>query len=223
MKPGKKKVDTLLDLCVSSLRRGHANLLCIVPILTDVLFRGSVKTQTFCVFKQVPDCQQWLRGALHYITSYLGFERNTCTCVIRTTTWNDKRGVVSARKFFGDRSMEGVDTPSSPIATCIDFVPEGSKPSAATYVRFTQSPATFCWGGHHHIPNVGNVPYSSISGSTHPLTCKESHRCRSKFGVEPTGLKKIYVMLPDPNPLVPRGGGGGGRRANNKRKERCDP
>ena len=30
-----KKFDTLLDLCVSSLRRGHANLLCIVPILTD--------------------------------------------------------------------------------------------------------------------------------------------------------------------------------------------
>ena len=26
---------TLLDLCVSSLRRGHANLLCIVPILSD--------------------------------------------------------------------------------------------------------------------------------------------------------------------------------------------
>ena len=31
----KKKLGTLLDLCVSSLRRGHANLLCIVPILTD--------------------------------------------------------------------------------------------------------------------------------------------------------------------------------------------
>ena len=30
-----KKFDTLLDLCVSSLRRGHANLLCIVPILSD--------------------------------------------------------------------------------------------------------------------------------------------------------------------------------------------
>ena len=26
---------TLLDLCVSSLRRGHANLLCTVPSLTD--------------------------------------------------------------------------------------------------------------------------------------------------------------------------------------------
>ena len=26
-------IGTLLDLCVSSLRRGHANLLCIVPIL----------------------------------------------------------------------------------------------------------------------------------------------------------------------------------------------
>ena len=31
----KKELFTLLDLCVSSLRRGHANLLCIVPILTD--------------------------------------------------------------------------------------------------------------------------------------------------------------------------------------------
>jgi hypothetical protein len=30
-----KKLFTLLDLGVSSLRRGHANLLCIVPILTD--------------------------------------------------------------------------------------------------------------------------------------------------------------------------------------------
>ena len=30
-----KKSSTLLDLCVSSLRRGHANLLCVVPILTD--------------------------------------------------------------------------------------------------------------------------------------------------------------------------------------------
>ena len=39
----KKKLVTLLDLCVSSLRRGHANLLCIVPILTDGnLRRGSV-------------------------------------------------------------------------------------------------------------------------------------------------------------------------------------
>ena len=33
---------TLLDLCVSSLRRGHANLLCIVPILTDDPRRESI-------------------------------------------------------------------------------------------------------------------------------------------------------------------------------------
>ena len=30
-----KELFTLVGLCVSSLRRGHANLLCIVPILTD--------------------------------------------------------------------------------------------------------------------------------------------------------------------------------------------
>ena len=35
LRPTQKKLCTLLDLCVSSLRRGHANLLCIVPILTD--------------------------------------------------------------------------------------------------------------------------------------------------------------------------------------------
>merc|ERR1711940_456013 len=32
-----KNLVTLLDVCVSSLRRGHANLLCIVPILSDDL------------------------------------------------------------------------------------------------------------------------------------------------------------------------------------------
>ena len=31
-----KNLIHLLELCVSSLRRGHANLLCIVPILNDV-------------------------------------------------------------------------------------------------------------------------------------------------------------------------------------------
>jgi len=31
-----KNLQPFLDLCVSSLREGHANLLCIVPILTDV-------------------------------------------------------------------------------------------------------------------------------------------------------------------------------------------
>jgi len=36
-----QKIDTLLHLCVSSLRRGHANLLCIIPILTDDLRRES--------------------------------------------------------------------------------------------------------------------------------------------------------------------------------------
>ena len=39
----RKKFSTLPDLCVSSLRRGHANLLCIVPILTDDPRRESNK------------------------------------------------------------------------------------------------------------------------------------------------------------------------------------
>ena len=38
-----KKLGALLDLCVSSLRRGHANLLCIVPILSDDPRRESGK------------------------------------------------------------------------------------------------------------------------------------------------------------------------------------
>ena len=38
-----KNCDTLLDLSVSSLRRGHANLLCIVPILADDLQEVPIK------------------------------------------------------------------------------------------------------------------------------------------------------------------------------------
>ena len=37
------KSAILLDLCVSSLRRGHANLLCIVPIFTDDHRSGSCR------------------------------------------------------------------------------------------------------------------------------------------------------------------------------------
>ena len=43
-----KKSSTLLDLCVSSLRRGHANLLCIVPILTDDPRRESIEFCAVC-------------------------------------------------------------------------------------------------------------------------------------------------------------------------------
>jgi len=36
----KKSLKPFLDLCVSSLRRGHANLLCIVPNLSYVRRQG---------------------------------------------------------------------------------------------------------------------------------------------------------------------------------------
>ena len=40
---------TLLDVCVSSLRRGHANLLCVVPILTDDPRRETENLSCFSV------------------------------------------------------------------------------------------------------------------------------------------------------------------------------
>ena len=43
---------TLLDLCVSSLRRGHANLLCIVPILSDDPRRESDLKSIYGLMKQ---------------------------------------------------------------------------------------------------------------------------------------------------------------------------
>ena len=42
-----KQVFTLLDLRASSLRRGHANLLCIVPTFTDDPRRESVQKHSF--------------------------------------------------------------------------------------------------------------------------------------------------------------------------------
>ena len=50
---GAKNLVTLLDLCVSSLRRGHANLLCIVPILSDDLRGESESSQRPCKHTQV--------------------------------------------------------------------------------------------------------------------------------------------------------------------------
>ena len=40
----RKQLFTPLDVCVSTLRRGHANLLYIVPILTDDPRRQSTET-----------------------------------------------------------------------------------------------------------------------------------------------------------------------------------
>ena len=56
-----KKFGTLLDLCVSSLRRGHANLLCIVPILTDDPRRESA-TLCSCVCGWSTQCLGEVEG-----------------------------------------------------------------------------------------------------------------------------------------------------------------
>lgn len=50
-KKGAKKRGYHLDLSVSSLRRGHANLLCIVPILTDARFPGSNILPSYFIIK----------------------------------------------------------------------------------------------------------------------------------------------------------------------------
>ena len=51
---------TLLDLCVSSLRRGHANLLCTVPILTDDPRRESNRRKLH-ELKLAPTCSMHAR------------------------------------------------------------------------------------------------------------------------------------------------------------------
>ena len=60
----RKKLCTLLDLCVSSLRRGHANLLCIVPILTDGNPKGNpiFKVVVYTKFKHVSFSMNAKRG-----------------------------------------------------------------------------------------------------------------------------------------------------------------
>jgi len=48
--PEEKKFGPFLDLCVSSLRRGHANLLCIVPILSDVSEETKASSLAFYLY-----------------------------------------------------------------------------------------------------------------------------------------------------------------------------
>ena len=69
---------TLFDLCVSSLRRGHANLLCIVPFLTDDPRRESIMLYQIMVWYStsnysmvcyvVARCVIANRSTLHHIT-----------------------------------------------------------------------------------------------------------------------------------------------------------
>ena len=68
-----KKLDTLLDLCVSSLRRGHANLLCIVPILTDDPRRESNRMMFYlgCYAKSISyQAEQKKEGHLQGLWGY---------------------------------------------------------------------------------------------------------------------------------------------------------
>ena len=51
--PRAAKLFTLLDVCVSSLRRGHANIVCIVPMLTDDPRRESQKTTKIGYYKHL--------------------------------------------------------------------------------------------------------------------------------------------------------------------------
>jgi hypothetical protein len=63
----KKKLFTLLDLCVSSLRRGHANLLCIVPILTDDPRRESEHSLPGCLLAACSASQKGLPGRVRSV------------------------------------------------------------------------------------------------------------------------------------------------------------
>ena len=73
------RFDTILDFCVSSLRRGHANLLCIVPILTDDLRRGSTLGEHclslyICIFLMDRSCE---------LSEFVGF---LCSSLLREET-----------------------------------------------------------------------------------------------------------------------------------------
>ena len=80
-----KKLGTLLDLCVSSLRRGHANLLCIVPFLSDDPRKESIA-----------DCRvQWKVGVwrpvLWSINQELAGKRKNCSTDCWQESWRHWR------------------------------------------------------------------------------------------------------------------------------------
>ena len=66
----KKTLEPFLELCVSSLRRGHANLLCIVPILSDVRRQDSLNCRG--IYGLITKHFQHLRAASYSRTIMLG-------------------------------------------------------------------------------------------------------------------------------------------------------
>ena len=63
------KPFSFLDVCVSSLRRGHANILCIVPILTDDPRRESGPALSLLTHV----CCNVVRLLFAYIASFVGY------------------------------------------------------------------------------------------------------------------------------------------------------
>ena len=72
---------TRLDLCVSSLRRGHANLLCVVPISTDDPRRESQRFLFCCLLTAYVE-PMWI-----YIYIYIHIYIYRCICISYVYTY----------------------------------------------------------------------------------------------------------------------------------------
>ena len=109
----RKKFGPFLDLCVSSLRRGHANLLCIVPILSDVP-EGTISTRCLWYINILGfnDCPMWVfhryltqlppkRQKVKYLSSHsASFHRQSFT-VCRGEEDKARLAVVFQSRDFG--------------------------------------------------------------------------------------------------------------------------
>ena len=93
----REKMFTLLDLCVSSLRRGHANLLCIVPSLTDDPRRESTP-QTYD--KKLLDKKSWVKNHSFWDPNLMHHVKNPCADL---NTFLGQDGKPAIRRFLNSR------------------------------------------------------------------------------------------------------------------------
>ena len=129
-----KKLFTLLDLCVSSLHRGHANLLCIVPILTDDPRRES-NCRGLCMLRSIAYRRRPYRVECTGSLSTSEVKQRRARLVLGWgTAWEDPWvlsafdflvGTLAKCVFSGFRALLGIGRQWRPLHSnttqCLDF------------------------------------------------------------------------------------------------------
>ena len=214
-----KKFGTLLDLCVSSLRRGHANLLCIVPILTEDPRRESKNpfyNHTFKLCKH-PPMQPHAHCHMQPYAATQNFTKPHTHNSTHTTTHTTTQATTQAAATHTTMHTTMHTTATAHTITNTTISTHPTQQSTQHKLPSSHHPTTTDYHTrHHHGPDTFKQPSTDTHTHTNTAQTNSLHQKNSP----PAGgycFKKENTCFPmgRPHPpppiseLLHRGRGGG--------------